>query len=79
MMNWEDDFKLKSSSLDLNFMIHLVWVTAVKEDFVVCTTMHCVGHVTSDFWFQCLQVPIEISVHCKAYNLFNRGSLRKCF
>ena len=47
----------------------------IKEDVNVCTTMHCVCHVTSpltsDFCLRCLQVPIEISVHCKAYKCVN--------
>ena len=50
-----------------------------KEEIFICTTMHCVCHVTSDFCHRCLQVPIEILVHCKAYKMFNWGSLRKRF
>ena len=40
-----------------------------KEDFVVCTTKST----------KCLQVPIEISVHCKAYNFLNWGSKDNTF
>ena len=49
------------------------------EDVLVCTTMHRICNVTSFvfvLWFCCLTpVPIEILVHCKAYENIIFGTI----